>query len=283
MGANSRIAWCDATWNPLRGCSRVSLGCQNCYAERMCARGLPGLRSPVTGMDFAVTTFEGPRWVGFPELIESQVPLPMRWRKPRRIFVNSMSDTFHERVLDGWIRSIFDTMRKAGQHSFIVCTKRIQRARKVMPLMPLPNVILLASVEDQQRADERIPDLLATPAAVRGISLEPMLGAVEISRYLRPHWTPGKGADPPPWLDWVIVGGESGPGARPCRLEWIRDVVRQCREARVACFVKQLGSAWANEGQRYDWKPRGAWSPAGSDPAEWPEDLRVRQWPKVAR
>jgi protein gp37 len=306
------IAWCDATWNPFRGCSRVSPGCQNCYAERMCARGLPGLKSPIDGDDFAERRHTGPHWTGRVELIKSALEIPLRWRKPRRIFVNSMSDTFHERVSDGCIHSILDTMRLADRHTYIVCTKRIQRARMVMPLRPLPNVILLASVEDQQRADERIPDLLAAPAAVRGISLEPMLGPVNLRRIeiktegsggpvfldaltgnacsVGGNWQHGK-------LSWVIVGGESGPGARPCNVEWIRDVVRQCREAGVACFVKQLGArpvmdlcadplqGWPNhvELRREMASPYGVRfvtrDSAGADPSEWPADLRVQEFP----
>lgn len=182
---------------------------------------------------------------------------------------------------------------------------------------PPLNVVLLASVEDQPRADDRIPDLLATPAAVRGISLEPMLGPADLRRWMVPKSVkdgyaevqsrfPSSEPTPAhlrlrPSLDWIIVGGESGPGARPCNIDWIRDVVRQCREAGVACFVKQLGArpvmdlchdplnGWPYhvEVDRDDDPPYGTRfvlrDRAGADPAEWPEDLRVREWPEEAR
>ena len=339
MADNTRIAWCDATWSPFRGCSRVSPGCSRCYAERMCSRGLPGLKSPTTGEDFAVKMASGPRWTGRVELIEDALEIPLRWRKPRRIFVNSMSDTFHESVPDEWIDRVFAVMALCPQHTFIVCTKRTKRARAYLSddrlkdmltdlwaeaqpdrepgslLLPLPNVILLASVEDQPRADERIPDLLATPAAVRGISLEPMLGPADLRRWMVPKSVkdgyaevqsrfPSSEPTPAhlrlrPSLDWIIVGGESGPGARPCNIDWIRDVVRQCREAGVACFVKQLGALptlptlanWRGpeEGKPFMWSTDlQAWrvrlsDRAGADPAEWPSDLQVQQWPEVRR
>lgn len=319
MADKTGIAWCDATWNPFRGCSRVSLGCKNCYAERIAAR-FSGINEhkpyrdasmAMTAADFPFFGFAemrqtGPRWTGQVELIESQLEIPLRWRKPRRIFVNSMSDTFHERIPEEAIDQIFAVMARRPQHTFIVCTKRASQAgcygrskfghfvheyqavpaRTVSRIWPLRNVILLASVEDQQRADERIPELLATPAAVRGISLEPMLGPVDLRRWL--HWPTDSFSIPVPMsgmrLDWVIVGGESGPGARPCNVEWIRDVVRQCREAGCPCFVKQLGARpvgwWSNELgpaiNRSTFRDR-----AGADPAEWPEDLRVREWPEV--
>ena len=315
MGDRTKIAWTDATWNPFRGCSRISPGCQNCYAERMCSRGLPGLKSPIDGEDFATKTPSGPRWTGRVELIESALEIPLRWRKPRRIFVNSMSDTFHESISLLELERVWRVIvTAAGRgHTMIVPTKRVARMSQAIPVLmhrifgphwiPPERVILLASVEDQLRADERIPELFATPAAVRGISLEPMLGPVNLKRWLPPI---GGGpqvnllqpwADVPPTLDWVIVGGESGPEARPCRVEWIRDVVRQCREAGVSCFVKQLGArperymginaalelqrfAGTDPDQTYHIK---LGHPAGANPAEWPDDLRVQEWPEVRR
>jgi protein gp37 len=313
MSDRSKIAWCDATWNPLRGCSRVSPGCQNCYAERMCARGLPGLKLPTTGEDFAIMTPQGPHWTGQVELIESAPGIPMRWRKPRRIFVNSMSDTFHERLNDTQVGRVFESMCCVPQHTFIVCTKRAKRMREFMtthtksggPLAPgtvwcCSHIWFLVSAEDQQRADERIPELLATPAAVRGISLEPILGPVDLRKLKRLDYSlDSAGAEVYPllglaaipdcdWkipkLDWVIVGGESGPGARPCNVEWIRDVVRQCREAGVACFVKQLGARpICPVRPGYEPIPMRLVDRAGADPSEWPADLRVQQFPEVRR
>lgn len=329
MAQKSDIEWTDATWNPLRGCSRVSEGCRFCYAERMSARGLPGLNSPTTGEPFATMARSGPRWTGRVELIESQLEVPLRWKKPRRIFVNSMSDTFHESVPDGWIDRIFGVMALCPQHTFIVLTKRSERMRKYWSdvdledrltdiwadgrpdremwslMLPLSHVWLGVSCGDQAAADERIPQLLATPAAVRFVSAEPLLGPVDISQWLRPRQEPnhdGYGGDiGVGWhtdatkLDWVIVGGESGPGARPCRVEWVRNIVRQCREAAVSCFVKQLGSRpvfaadhwpsgltsalWSNDLGVYDYPA----TKKGGDPTEWPEDLRVRQFPEVPR
>lgn len=218
MGRETKIAWCDSTWSPVRGCTRVSEGCRNCYAERMAARRLPGLMSPTTGKPFAVTWKPlrdnpgGPRWSGRVELIESALDIPLRCRKPRRIFVNSMSDTFHEALPDEAIDRIFAVMALCPQHTFMVLTKRAERMRKwharcvvdgklrsglgkavqdicggtyggrftMEPFYklqlaykswpwPLPNVWLGTSVEDQKAADERIPLLLQTPAAVRFI------------------------------------------------------------------------------------------------------------------
>lgn len=267
----TEISWTDETWNPLRGCTRVSPGCQHCYAERMSARGLPGHKSPTTGEPFAVMTPSGARWTGKVELIKSRLMEPLKWKKPRKIFVNSMSDLFHESVPDEWIVSIFQVMEKCPAHTFQILTKRGQRMFEFLsrrrwrnlghsPAMGgdhhvavipgehrpddaafLPNVWLGVSVEDQQRADERIPWLLRTPAAVRFVSAEPLLGLLEISRYLQPYWSPHSGADRPPWLDQVIVGGESGPGARPMRPDWVRSIRDQCIVAGVPFHFKQWG------------------------------------------
>lgn len=341
MADNSRISWCDATWNPFRGCTRVSPGCQNCYAERMCSRGLPGLKSPTTGEDFALKTPSGPRWTGRVELIEGALEIPLRWRSPRRIFVNSMSDTFHEAVPDEWIDRVFAVMALCPQHTFIVCTKRVSRMREFLGAdlrfrlnaifrhgcemgklsggliwqsfnptpTPLPHVILLASVEDQVRAHERIPELLATPAAVRGISLEPMLGPVDLRRYLGCQHQPKDGSGDivcnvcchaeanPAALQWVIIGGESGPGARPCNVEWVRDVVRKCREAGMPVFVKQVWvyrcrrcGACFEDPQDFGHDGCGSDDPThdvlpylSKEPSEWPSDLRIQHWPEVRR
>ena len=268
MSATTKIQWCDATWNPLRGCSRISPGCQNCYAERMAARRLPGLLSPTTGEPFATMTPSGPRWTGRVELIESQLEVPLHWRKPKRIFVNSMSDTFHEAVPDDWIDRIFAVMALCPQHTFMVLTKRAERMREhlasdehqMAAIMaedslferltgaatmghgwPLPNVWLGVSAEDQQRADERIPLLLQTPASRRFISIEPMLGRLDIWQYLGGGRNPIGPAYGGRGLDWVILGGESGPGARPMHPDWARSVRDECHEAGVPYFHKQNG------------------------------------------
>ncbi len=247
MSATS-IEWTDVTWNPTRGCSRVSEGCRNCYAERQAARNFPGLKSPTTGESFAVLTDSGPRWTGKLELIEAKLVEPLHWKKPRRVFVNSMSDLFHEDLPDEAIDRVFAVMALCPQHTFQVLTKRADRMRQWMPRdpftaferllkggnaginhWPLPNVWLGVSVEDQANK-YRIDLLRQTPAAIRFLSIEPLLediGQLDLTG-----------------IHWVIVGGESGPGARPIRPEWVRAVRDQCQAANVPFFFKQWGE-WA--------------------------------------
>jgi protein gp37 len=241
---------------------------------------------------------------------DDRVELPLRWRKPARVFVNSMSDLFHEDVPDEFIWGVWGVMHKAAQHTFLVLTKRPDRMRdvlRVIPFAPAPNVHLGVSVEDQAAADERIPILLDTPAAVRWISAEPLLGPVDVSQFLRcdgcgytaedkaHHGDHRLCHDPTPALDWIVVGGESGPDARLCDVRWIRSLVAQGREAGVPVFVKQLGarSALHEFGKHDPWCDRcnyghhgkhgvdctGPRHPKGGDPAEWPDDLRVREFP----
>jgi len=328
-GATS-IEWTDVTWNPVRGCSRVSEGCRHCYAETFAARGLPSHRSPRTGDSFATHTGAGPRWTGKVELIPEKLDEPLNWRKPRRVFVNSMSDLFHEKLSDEAIAAVFGVMAACPQHTFQVLTKRPERMREWVfgsgealtfdageklagdngwchahegEAWPLPNVHLGVSVEDQATADERIPLLLQTPAALRFVSYEPALGPIEFpsgwlsteGSYLCPAC--GESGCNCGAIDWLIVGGESGPGARPCDLAWIRAAVEQCRDAGVPVFVKQLG-AWPlvyrseaermeAAGQRVAWDDSGENTSArlvlrsrkGNNLAEWPEDLRVRELP----
>ena len=292
VGSRTLIPWCDATWNPIRGCSRVSAGCEHCYAEKMAGRfGIPrrpdayAKRLPYQGL--VRSTVNGPRWTGDVSVVEEALDLPLRWKRPRRIFVNSMSDLFHEKVPDEWIDRIFAVMALAPQHTFQVLTKRPERMRAYLSkatvrhhvcagdgcpycsdtgrtawaVTPYPNVWLGVSVEDQPTADARIPLLLQTPAAVRFVSYEPALGPVafgtingrtsrvhdsgrmDVLRGLAVYPTthpeyPEQGYPIQP-LDWLIIGGESGPHARPCDLAWIRSAVAQCRAAGVPVFVKQ--------------------------------------------
>ena len=318
----SNIEWCDTTWNPVRGCSRVSPGCENCYAERQARRSdrPGGAYEGLTKM-----TSRGPAWTGDVRLVPELLDAPLRWRKSRRVFVNSMSDLFHEDVPDDYIDRVFAVMALAPRHTFQVLTKRAERMRSYLSSENLYERILKiadrelrserpqlgnigisnpnrfppewiwwgVSVEDQQRADERIPHLLQTPAAVRFLSCEPLLGPIDLDESvalgLRPDgkaWTDW-GAPPP--VDWVIVGGESGPRARPCDVAWIRSIVEQCKAAGVPMFVKQLGShpivRWTN---RAGHSEEHAWTNQGvaplhrkcGDPAEWPADLRVREYPR---
>jgi len=296
------IAWTEQTWNPVRGCSKVSEGCRHCYAMHVAAR-FSGEGEPYQGL----ATRDPARWTGKVELVEKHLTDPLRWRRPRRVFVNSMSDLFHEALPDEAIDGVFAVMALAPRHTFQVLTKRPSRMRDYMADLParklawaraaalllhgetdlaaaprwadnepLPNVWLGTSVEDQRAADERIPLLLETPAAVRFLSVEPLLGPVRFP-------LPCTGSVFWGGLHWVIVGGESGPNARPCDVAWLRDIVRQCRDAAVPVFTKQMGSNCYVDTRQNKTLP--GWRRAfrdrkGSDPAEWPEDLRVREWPR---
>ena len=259
MGAKSKIEWTDASWNPIRGCSRVSEGCRNCYAERVAAR-FSGPGKPYEGL--AVMKSDGPHWTGEVRLNEEALELPLRWRKPRKIFVNSMSDLFHESVPDEWISKVMRIMTVCiGRHTFQILTKRPERMLAwytgPQPRLSavLPHVWLGVSVEDQATADERVPLLLQTPAAVRWVSYEPALGPVSLQWRWVSHGKPLGGGpacnvlrpweepQPLPALDWIVVGGESGPRARPMHPDWARSVRDQCLAAGVPFFFKQWG-AW---------------------------------------
>lgn len=202
------------TWNPVTGCSKVSAGCKNCYAEKLAKRlramGLERYRN-----GFKVTLQ--------PDLLD----VPLHWREPRIVFVNSMSDLFHERVSLEYIQKVFDTMVKCPQHTFQILTKRSWRLRELAPDLPWPrNVWMGVSVEDG-RVIHRIIDLKTVPAAVRFLSCEPLIGPL--------HELPLQG------IHWVIVGGESGPGARPMKHDWVESIHRQCRETKIPFFFKQWG------------------------------------------
>ncbi len=295
MSTNTKIEWTDATWNPIVGCTRVSEGCMNCYAERFAAR----FHERFGGV--SRMTEHGPRWTGKIVLRPETLGLPLRWRKPRRVFVNSMSDLFHPDVPDDFIDQVFAVMALCPQHTFQVLTKRPERMIAYLTNLPkraentpalpdrnvpyedgriceflraalgpgtpvidrkwpLSNVWLGVSVENQQAADERIPLLLQTPAAVRFLSCEPLLGPVDLTEWLGPEITdamkaPGArcghhgillNGNPckycfPERIDWIIVGGESGPGARPMHPDWVRSIRDQCKAAEVPFFFKQWG------------------------------------------
>ena len=281
----SKIEWTDATWNPLAGCSVTSPGCTNCYAMRTAGVRLRNHQK------YAGTTkmVKGnPVWTGQIGQADDDVwTEPLRWRKPRRVFVNSMGDLFHPNVTDEQIDRAFAIMALCPQHVFQILTKQAARmcdyvSRRDTRFV-LANVHLGVSVEDQQRADERIPVLLDTHAVRRFISAEPLLGpinlcAVEIAGlgiYMdamtghcgHPFFTAAG-------LDWVIVGGESGPGSRVCDGQFVERIVDQCCGAGVPVFVKQLGAraVWGG-------KPLALKDRKGGDMAEWPASLRVRQMP----
>lgn len=295
------INWCDSTWNPVRGCSRVSEGCRHCYAEQMAARIVRmgrGKPSPYDGLvKLHRDGYAAARWTGKVVLDASKLADPLRWRKPRRMFVNSMSDLFHESLSNEQIAAVFGVMAAAPQHTFQVLTKRARRMREwfewvanaaaadgISPsafcfamaqarglgeqprdvvdraraaTWPLPNVWLGVSVENQDAADERIPELLATPAAVRWLSCEPLLGLVRLTGVrglpsddedIRIDALEGtyrvspRDEDGTPIgsrINWVVAGCESGPGARPAQVAWFRSLRDQCANAGVAFWLKQ--------------------------------------------
>lgn len=274
MADHTPIEWTDATWNPVRGCSRVSEGCQHCYAERVAQR-FCGPGQPYAGLVHGRTK----GWNGKVRLVTEALAWPLKKRSPRRVFVNSMSDLFHEAVPDDFIAAVFGIMAAAPQHTFQILTKRPARMRAWfaragadpgawlheavkgqmgydnprrpavnLRQWPLPNVWLGISVENQATADERIPLLLQTPAAVRWVSAEPLLGATNLRWFLRRNlWIDGvpvAGADygHGTRLDWVVAGGESGRGARPMHPDWARSLRDQCKTAGVPFLFKQWGN-----------------------------------------
>ncbi len=214
MATNSTIEWTETTWNPVTGCSKISPGCKHCYAERMSKR-LHAMGQPNYRNEFRLTLQ--------PQLIEA----PLSWKKPRRIFVNSMSDLFHEGVPPDYIHRVFDVMRRAHWHEFQILTKRAARLELLSPSLAWPaNVWMGVSVESEAYTF-RIDHLRRSNARVKFLSLEPLLGPLRNLNLLGIHW--------------AIVGGESGPGARPMDESWVLQIQRQCQQASVAFFFKQWG------------------------------------------
>lgn len=282
--ARTTIEWATDVWNPVRGCSRVSEGCRHCYAERMAARGLPSMNSPTTGDAFAIMRNGDPHWTGKVELIESKLEEPLHWRKPRRVFVNSMSDLYHESLPDRARDRIHAVMALCPQHDFLVLTKRSREMREYFTMRrreikiqeavelrvgvgdgaeelleqvldrdwrwPFQNLWLGVSCENPATAKERISVLFETPAAARWVSLEPLLAGIDLGDYLGHHL----GCDGETYpcsicgskgrLDWVVDGGETGPGARPTPPEHFRANRDACVAAGVPYFHKQNGG-WA--------------------------------------
>jgi protein gp37 len=337
MSTNSSIEWTDTTWQVTAGCTRVSEGCRHCYAERMAGRLAamaqadqddgrdPGKKRVYLNVvnQRAGTGLNGfgPKsgWNNKVVTLPERLAEPLAWKRPRRVFVNSESDLFHKDVPFDFIFKVYAAMVLAGRHTFQVLTKRPERAAEfyrqpnwferlglairevggakyedgLTRRGPLSNIWLGTSCERQQEADERIPHLLRCPAAVRFVSAEPLLGPIDFDRTGADWMNSSEG------IDWVIVGGESGHGARPCHVEWVRSIVVQCGAADVACFVKQLGAMvlWDGCQGGYGDGPSNCWPEGtkrtdfagnwrvwlrdgkGGDPAEWSEDLRVRQFP----
>ena len=268
MGESSKIEWTDASWTPIRArlvkiqndgsgkerigwhCEHVSEGCRNCYAERLNLRlgtGEPFKPGVLRGKEgYAGGGIDRPKLF----LDEKMLGAPFRWKRPRMIFVCSMTDLFADFVPDAWLHRLFTVMSMTHQHIYQILTKRPARMREMMPRIaasPLPNVWLGTSVEDQATADQRIPELLATPAAIRFISYEPALGPVDLSQHLgiAPDHDDLHGL-----LNWIIAGGESGPGARPAHPNWFRSVRDQCAAAGVPFHFKQNGEWVEVDGPR---------------------------------
>lgn len=283
MADGTHIQWTDATWQIITGCSVVSPGCMRCYAMKWAGTRLAHhpSRAGLTRNSKA-----GPVWTGDVRFNEKWLTQPLHWKHPRMIFVCAHGDLFHEAVPDEWIDRVLAVMALAPQHTFQVLTKRARRMRDYLSGdwsvhvyqtiekelgsgigcgwlaggKPLPHVWFGVSVEDQTSADERIPDLLATPAAVRWVSAEPLLGPIDFKRCRQRDesvdaiageiWRAGCGSESSttwrgkPKLDWIVVGGESGPGARPMHPDWARSIREQCAAAGVAFFFKQWGE-WA--------------------------------------
>lgn len=234
--ADTSIEWTDATWNPVAGCTVISPGCTNCYAMRMAARlDAMGMKKYK-----GLTRKSGGRavWTGKVRLDRDALTIPETWKRPRRIFVNSMSDLFHEGVSEKFIAAVWVTMRRTPQHTFQILTKRPDRMAEITALLPaLPNVWLGTSVENSDYLG-RIDELLKVNAAVRFISFEPLLGSVA-------------GADLM-GIQWAIVGGESGPRSRPMAEEWVAEIEAACRMAGTAFFFKQWGGVRKkNTGRHY--------------------------------
>ena len=224
MSDKSAIEWTDATWNPVTGCTKVSPGCAHCYAEAITLRFKRG----------------GPFLPGKTEVKchHDRLKLPLSWKTPRRIFVNSMSDLFHEEVPLDFIGEVFEVMARADRHIFQVLTKRHDRLLEVFEHLPWPpNVWMGVSVENQYWAERRIPNLIQVPAAVRFLSVEPLRKSLTLGPFLKD-------------IDWVIVGGESGPKARPVNPEWVRSIRDECSEAGVLFFFKQWGGRTSKSGGR---------------------------------
>jgi protein gp37 len=281
----TKIEWADETWNPVLGCSKISAGCANCYAIRHVHRMAGNPNPKIADATSWLTVLENGQsnWTGKIRLIENRLLDPLRWRQPRRIFVCSLSDLFNHDNPDNNIDRVFATAALCPQHTFMVLTKSPHRMmqywsdlRRRLNLIfgiaanidcsevdrtwasmmshprPLPNVWLGVSVEQQATAEIRITNLLRTPAVVRFVSAEPLLGPLDLRRWL------GNG------IDWIITGGESGSGARPMHPDWARSLVQQCKASGVPIFVKQI----LDGGRKIPFEM-------------WPKDLQVREFPSI--
>lgn len=316
MGADTKIQWCHHTFNPWRGCTKVSDGCKNCYADQL------SKRNPKT---LGVWGPQGQRVVA----AESYWRQPIKWNREaeqagerRRVFCASLADVFEGPetmpaasvpIVEAARQRLWQLIDDTTWLDWLLLTKRPENVMAMLPNPRIgsstiyrPNIWLGTSVEDQKAADERIRHLLKCPAAVRFLSCEPLLGPIRlILKSIKINEAATWGGDNTSAVNWVIVGGESGPNARPCRPAWIRSIMHQCRKGGAACFVKQMGSRieirndeagdWGRGGDvltfeetpdtcQYQGKLEIARleDAKGGDPGEWPDDLRVRELPEVA-
>jgi len=293
MGDKSGIEWTEATWNPIAGCSLVSPGCLNCYAMRQAARILRmHPEKPNPKYVGTVKMVNGNAvWTGQVNVGDDEVFLqPLRWKTPKMIFVNSMSDLFHEGVSDRTIDRVLAVCALSQRHTMQILTKRSERLVEYFHeergyhvrmaadaiggrdaaepwVWPLPNVWLGVSVENQATAAERIPHLLRTPAAVRWLSCEPLLSRVDFMTPIIDCREIVAGTRFDTLIHWVVVGGESGEGARPMAIEWAADLALQCQSTHIPFFMKQLGGVRDKRGELESFPPA----------------LRVRQYPKAVR
>jgi len=334
MSEQSNIAWTDSTHNFWRGCTKVSPGCQHCYAEGLVTARLGGEWGPgkprVRSKDFDAplrwnkkpwvcdgcgkeySREHGATWCACPTCRMLHDPMKSVPLRRRRVFSLSLGDWLDPEVPIEWLADMLDVIRRCPNLDWLLCTKRPELWKQRLlwvngkfahdgdlehyetcPKMqtafwiadwlagkPPGNVMLLASVENQEMADKRIPELLKIPAWRRGLSCEPLLGPLDLCSGNLCSGNFKHGDTAIENLDWVIVGGESGPKARPCHVDWIRSIRDQCRAAGVPCFVKQLGSRPSLDGSEAFWTDRRNHHPKWADPSEWPEDLRVQEFYK---
>ncbi len=348
MADKTHISWTQATWNPLVGCEKCAPGCASCYAIKVVHRMASNPNTKIRQANAGLTVRLGNGvmdWTGRIRLLSERLTQPLRWKQPRMIFVNSLSDLFHPDVPFEFIDRVFGIMAYCPQHIFQILTKRPTRMleyfqsrdydqecgtfpkevwngawRAGVPEKqveadydvewPLRNVWLGVSVANQADADRDIPILLQVPAAVRWVSYEPAIGPINFNAIAVKDGTDGVSSgldvlngcrwwcsdqgdygEERKRLDWLVIGGESGPQARLFNLQWAWDVVAQCRQAGVACFVKQLGAQpytrcllmQTADGPHYASISLLLKDKKGGNMAEWPEDLRVREFPEVAR
>jgi protein gp37 len=340
---STSIEWCDEVWNPVLGCTRVSAGCDHCYAMGVAHRKMSPQHVGLTKLRPKDARRPGVDWTGEVRTLPERLGEPLRWRKSRRVFVNSMSDLFHPIVPFEFIAAVFGVCASTPHHTYLMLTKRDPRpfyawmddqaatakyastsaphgfvamdaATRLFAAheleygrlggpgpWPLPNVHIGVSAEDQATFEERVPPLLQCPAAVRWVSAEPLLGPIEMRQNLPAERTlrwyePMIGK-----LDWIVVGGESGPGARPNVIDWTRAIIGQCRDAGVPVFHKQVGARpydallqhgneWPTGDDGVSWRITDTVDGyarvvlrdrKGGDMAEWPNDLKVRELPEV--